>query len=357
MDKTTWAIIGLLALVTLSNVGLEVMLAKSLRASLGDILRKLEPLKAGDLTQRLPTNSSDELAQIATGVNAFIEQLQAIVQRARDRAEHLAGAATQLSATSANLLQISGAQSGATTSVAAAVEQFSVSIDQVADNASSAERIAGTSRQVSERGGTEVRSAVAEIRNIEQAVNEAAHQMESLGRQARDISGIVNVIKDVAEQTNLLALNAAIEAARAGESGRGFAVVADEVRKLAERTSASAEEITGMVAAIQKNTEAASEVMQRGNQMVAEGVRQVVQAGGSMQNINEGSSNVLGAVSDISMALREQRAAGTEIAKNVEKIAQMTEESRNTASDVSSAAHDLEGLAGELRQEVARFRA
>jgi methyl-accepting chemotaxis protein len=353
--RTFWTLISLIAAVAVVNIAAVVALSLSLQRSLAGIRAKMAPLREGDLTQRLPVTGDDELSQIATDVNGFIAELHAIVQRTRDRSVRLTKAAKILATDAEKVLLDSSSQSDATASVAAAVQEFSVSIDQVSDNATLAEQKASDSDHLSKSGRSEVDHAITEIRHIEEVVNNATGQMQALGQQARDIGSIINVIKDVAEQTNLLALNAAIEAARAGESGRGFAVVADEVRKLAERTASSAQEITSMVAAVQQNTKHAAEIMEEGNTLVAEGVRQAEQAGRSMQQINDGSIGVINAVSDISAALREQRVAGAEIAKSVERIAQTTEQERGTAAEVSGAAARLGTLADELEAEVAGF--
>ena len=353
--NTNRAIILVLAIASVLNIGLLLRMSSRLRKSLSGIQDALEPLRAGDLTRRLPEDSRDELGDIGKGVNGFVAALQAIVQRTRQRSDELEQAARQLAEASVCVLSSASQQSDATSAVAASVEQFSVSIDQVADNAIQAEQKANVAGDLSRRGDAEVSGTVDGIRDIEKIVGDATRQMDELGRQAQQISSIVDVIREVSEQTNLLALNAAIEAARAGEAGRGFAVVADEVRKLAERTSTSAQEITGMVTTIQEHTEAAVAVMRSGNDIVAQGARQATQTGRSMREINDSSLGTMTAVSGISSALREQRAAGTEIARNVERIAQMTEESRATASGVSDSAARLKALANELHLEVAHF--
>jgi methyl-accepting chemotaxis protein len=355
MRQTYWEVLPILALVSIINIAFVFNLSRSLQHNLQAIQQKLVPLKQGDLTQRLPTNSKDELAEISAGVNVFIEELQHLVRDARNNADAVASAAQQLSASAQQVLSSSQQQSDDTSSIASAVQQFSVSIDQVSSNAAEADHKASFSAELSLHGGTEVENAVLEIRRIQNAVNDATGQMTMLGQQAHEISSIVNAIKDVADQTNLLALNAAIEAARAGESGRGFAVVADEVRKLAERTAISAQEITDKITAIQSNTESAARVMNEGNEMVAHGVKQVEQAGQSMHQINEGSIAVRSAVSDISSALGEERSSSTEIAQKVEHIAQMTERNSAAIAQVSSSAEQLSGLASELQLGVAKF--
>ncbi len=354
-QNTYWAVITLLLLVTVVNVALVLSLSRSLQAALTGNLSSLAGLRQGDLRQRLPVGGKDELGEIAEGINAFVDELQSIVRRTRDRSTQLAQASASFSAASTKVMDGSTRQNEATSAVAAAVEEFSVSIDQVSDSATQAEEKARLSGALSRESGERVERAVTEIQHIEQIVSEASTQMEALGQQARDISSIVNVIKEVADQTNLLALNAAIEAARAGETGRGFAVVADEVRKLAERTSNSAQEITKMVTSVQRSTEAASGTMQTGSELVKQGVRQIEEAGAAMSQISDSSGSLVGAISEISATLREQRSSGGEIARNTERIAQMTEDGRRAATEVATAAQQLARLADELQTEVGRF--
>jgi methyl-accepting chemotaxis protein len=198
--------------------------------------------------------------------------------------------------------------------------------------------------------------AAKEMEEIAQEVGGAAEQISGLGKKIEEIGSIVTVIREVADQTNLLALNAAIEAARAGEQGRGFAVVADEVRKLAERTTASAAQITEMVSAIQQGAHDAIIRMNNGNRRVGEGLVLTNKASESILQINVSSNHVVLAVNNITDQMQEQRIAAREIASNVEKIAQMAEENSLAVRSMSDSVINLDGMAGELSASVQRFR-
>lgn len=145
-------------------------------------------------------------------------------------------------------------------------------------------------------------------------------------------------------------------AARAGESGRGFAVVADEVRKLAERTSRSTNEISAMIEAIQGGTRAAVASMNVGVGRVGEGVTLATQAGRSLAEIGGNAQQVVERVAQISHALREQSAASSEIARNVERVARMAGENSAAVAGNAATARQLDSLAQDLEGEVNRFR-
>ena len=309
-----------------------------------------------DFTLRIPVHSQDEVGQTAKSFNDLLAAMQQALVEVSESVTRVSSSAQNLSSASSQVAASSMNQSEATSSMAAAVEQMTVSINHVTDSAREALDISHQSGRLSSDGGEIIGQAAGEMAKIAETVRSTAHTIEELGQQSRQISSIVQVIKDVADQTNLLALNAAIEAARAGEQGRGFAVVADEVRKLAERTTQATEEITRKIATIQASAETAVATIESAVDQVGAGAALANQAGTSIVQIKGGAEHVVNVVNDISSALSEQSSASNEIAAQVEKVAQMTEQNSAAAHATAGAANDLQELAGVMQAAVGRFR-
>ncbi|HUW35977.1 MAG TPA: methyl-accepting chemotaxis protein [Rhodocyclaceae bacterium] len=310
----------------------------------------------GDLTRRLEVGRHDEIGKTSAIFNAFMDKLQSVVRDVKSSAEKVMVTAGQLAASSQQLTASVDSQSRASTAMAAAIEEITVSIANVADNAGHAQEIAMAAGEQSREGAGAVRDAVGEMNKISASVGHSRQMIRELDEKSNQISTIVNVIKEIADQTNLLALNAAIEAARAGEQGRGFAVVADEVRKLAERTSQSTQEIGKMIDAIQASTQSSVQGMELSSAQVQEGVQLAARSGDSMTKIEASTDQVQAAVNEISSALREQSSAANQLAREVERIAQVTESNGVSAKHSSQAADNLKAMALDLKTSVDRFR-
>ena len=347
---------SLVAAVVLVVLYLGIGVYYSVMRSVNDFSSGARRLAAGDLTVEFQATGADELHAAGRDFNDMAAAFRNLLGRIQADVGALRAAAEQLAASSQHISAGTGNQSDSAASMAASVEEMTVGIDHIANNARDAQDFSRNSDAVAAQGGQIIDSMVKEIQSIANTVNHSAGVVEQLGKQSDQITVIVGTIKEIADQTNLLALNAAIEAARAGETGRGFAVVADEVRKLAERTAKSTQEIADMIAAIQVGTNNAVGSMKLGVNLVTAGVEQARQAGSTISQIQAHARQVVDAVTEISTSLREQSSASTDIARSVERIAQMAEENNAAAAGNAATAQDLSRLAEALSAEVGRFR-
>ncbi|WP_408633579.1 methyl-accepting chemotaxis protein [Pseudomonas massiliensis] len=284
------------------------------------------------------------------------DALSTMVQHIRAASEQVSDRAKALSSLSAGAYEGMEQQSGEITSMAGAVEEFSATSLNIADNMGETERVAQQNAEHTRTGRSSMDQASSSLEQIAGALNDTAKVIDTLGQRSQEIGGIVGVITSIAEQTNLLALNAAIEAARAGEQGRGFAVVADEVRSLASRTRQATDEISTMIASIQQQTGQAIQTMEQGNQLMEEGLSRNAKVADALSRIDEQSRMAGQQFAAIATATQEQSDTATLLSSNLQSIAHANSEQREVVSNLAITARDLESLAAELSREVDRFR-
>jgi methyl-accepting chemotaxis protein len=356
----TWSVGTQLAigslLAMLLAVGSVVWLLRSKLAPLGDLVRQAEALGAGDLSVRLSVSSNDEIGQLARAFNQMSQALSTMVEHIRRASEEVNSRAQALSGLSGGAYEGMEQQSGEITSMAGAVEEFSATSLNIADNMGNTQRLAQENAQQTQIGRTSMEEASSSLEQIAGALNTTATVINTLGQRSQEIGGIVSVITSIAEQTNLLALNAAIEAARAGEQGRGFAVVADEVRNLASRTRQATDEISGMIHSIQQETGNAISTMEQGNVLMQEGLSRNANVASALARIDEQSRSAGQQFAAITTATQEQSSTATLLSSNLQSIAMANSEQREVVSNLAVTAKELEKLAADLRSEVDRFR-
>jgi methyl-accepting chemotaxis protein len=349
--------IGLIVLGALLGLGLGLSIIRGINASVSELRGVMANMGGnGDLTVRVKIHGKDEVGEAAVAFNGLIDGFASIIRQVNNNASAVSSSATNLSSASLQISKGSQAQSEAAASTAAAVEEITVSINSVAANTEDVRKLSTQSLSQTQQGNASVTAMVGEIQTVQDAVNKIAGSVKEFVESTRAIAGMTQQVKEIADQTNLLALNAAIEAARAGEQGRGFAVVADEVRKLAEKSAQSASEIDQVTNSLNKKSGDVEATVQQGLRSLQATQQQVGQVSEILTGAGAAVEKASQGVNDIASSINEQSLASAEIARNVEKIAQMSEENHAAVNSNTDEIVKLERLARELSGAVGRFK-
>lgn len=310
----------------------------------------------GDLTQRLEVNTKDDLGEIASGVNKFIESLQQMMLEIKGVTGDLNENVDKLKDQSQRNSIILQNHVSETEQVVTAIEEMNATAESMAVDAANTAQL---TNKANEAGNSSKQTATQAQSNVSELVSDvevAAENVQKMSSETDGINTILGVIGAIAEQTNLLALNAAIEAARAGEQGRGFAVVADEVRNLASRTKTSTEEIEGALGSLLKGSQSVVESMDVTKdrcEHTAEGAGEVVE---SLETMTQFVIEINDLSAQIATAAEEQSSVTQELSRNMSAINDIVGELDSNGKQALDGASNIDNVNSQLIEIVGRFK-
>lgn len=318
----------------------------------------------GDLTQRLPVHSSDEIGQLAGLFNQTMEKIGAMVSAIGTTTEALRGNGQTLSSemgeTASALNEIHANidgmqqktinQSASVTETQATIEEIVKNIERlnalieeqsgsVGQSSSAIEEMVANIRSVTEtlsRNAISVDELALSSEKGTASMDEVATLVATIARESEGLLEASTIIQGIANQTNLLAMNAAIEAAHAGEFGKGFAVVSDEIRKLSEDSAEQAKMI--------------STVMNNLKGLIDQGSMASQVAQDQFQAVFKLSQMVKNQEATIKNAMDEQSIGGSQVLESIQTISEITAQVQDGSAEM------LQGSA-QIRTEMGNLAA
>lgn len=379
-------IVFIIVLMVVSTIVVRRSIAKPAKDAstyLSGIVQKIEDNR-GDLTERIPTKSKDEIGQLVEGINGFMDQLQNLMKKMQEESAKMMVSADEVTGQVDESNKSAMSVSAATQELAASMEEVAATLDQISkgsaeilervqnmdqsaqDGSANILNIRNHARDMKKEAEGSKKAAIDVFREVGTSLQQAVGESKSV----EQINALTGNILDIASQTNLLALNASIEAARAGEAGRGFAVVAEEIRVLADNsreTASNIQEISELVtAAVNKLASEASRMLEfvntdvvldydhfvdiiaqyeqdadEMNSTLTDFANQATAMAETMRNMNRG-------IGDIAVTVDES-------AKGVSGVAQDATQLVSAISLIQEQTEQNQAISKELEGEVRRF--
>lgn len=346
--------------------------SKTITKPINDTVERIKDIATGegDLTMRLPVNNNDEIGELASWLNIFMEKLQNIVSNISSNAKNVNNSSGDLLNIASNLVIETRATSDKVFTVASSTDETSNNIGSIAvtmvDTAAKTGMISNAAEQMSEIFQGVAKNSENARQVTESAVEKtenAIKKMNNLGDAADKIGQVTQIINEISEQTNLLSLNATIEAARAGDAGKGFAVVANEIKELAQQTAQATNHIKSSVEEIQSTTEiSVGNIMEISTAIkdVSDMVNSIDRSIDEQFSVTNEIAGNIGEVADgidgITQKVNHSSEASTRISEDINGVNTSTRKISKSGDDVKVSAEELRVFAKKLEDAVGSFK-
>ncbi len=289
----------------------------------------IKSMTDGDFTVHIHTKCNDEIGEMSRCIEKFIDTMCNMIASINKVSGILHGQADSSRDVSAQMFSASKTQNQSMKELNETVEQLSVSVNGIAESATTLATLVAEARddgegvsskmsetvQISQEGKTAMQNVSAAMQNINNSVRKLQAAIDGVEKASEEITNITGVIGNIADETSLLSLNASIEAARAGEAGKGFTVVATEIDKLAKTSMESVRHIDSLVLEIKSS------------------IGDVIsQAGDSVDNINRSNELIEDAAETFDVIFRNIDTVGTLVQQMIEKVDKVEDEAGNVAA-------------------------
>lgn len=387
ITKTTYAMIGLAAIVWVIALTVVVFVARKIAVAIVHTEELLASLSEGRLNIEVSSRilkRNDEIGLMAQAMVALVEKLSHIIGGIKKNTDHLMQQGNSLESmavqTSNTADEISSAVEDVSKGAVSMAEDIEAATVQINNMGIVIEKIVNSVQELDRLSGSMHTADLASAKIIQElsqsndktteAIKKIAASVNTTNESVTRIQEAVNLIASIASETSLLALNASIEAARAGEAGRGFAVVATQISKLSEDSNQSAKTIEDIIRQLAIDSEASVMIMNEVDAIVAEQQKKLNETKEKFNDVSNGiessmretevisnqaaeCDNERGIVVDVFSSLS---AVSQENAASTEETTASMEELNATINLLAQSARELKEIAESLEKEVAFFR-